>query len=55
MSLTGLLSAAFAWLTATYIGVYAGFVYFLLPISMPPMAIRYAKKARAVEQLSLKP
>lgn len=46
---TGALSAMFAWITPAGIGVYAGFIYFILPISMPILAIRYDRRVRALQ------
>ncbi len=44
-----LLSASFALFLSPRIGVYAGFLYFLLPILMPWLAIRFEKKAEALK------
>jgi len=49
MSATAILSAFFAIVMPIKIGVYAGFVYTILPVVMPTIAIQYGKK---VENLS---
>ena len=48
MTLTGLASAAFAWFLPTPVAVFAGFVYPTLCITMPIVATRYERKARAI-------
>ncbi len=48
LALTGLVSALWAGLTPPWLGVWAGFVYMTLPVTMPLMAIR---QRRAVERL----
>ena len=44
---TGLTSAAFAWLMPSRVGIYAGFIYFSVGLTMPLVAIRYDKKCRS--------
>jgi uncharacterized membrane protein len=44
----GILSALFAWLVPGHFKVFAGFVYFVLPVAMPWVAIRYQKRAEAL-------
>lgn len=46
---TGILSALFAWLMPGDGRVFAGFVYFILPVTMPWLAIRYQKRAEALD------
>lgn len=43
MGTTALLSAIFALIMPIHIGVFAGFVYSLLPIAMPAVSIHYSK------------
>ena len=45
---TGLLSALFAWLMPPQVGIFAGFVYMLLPVLMPVIGIYYSKKVQAL-------
>ncbi len=47
---TGLASAAFAGLLPANIGIWAGFIYCTLPVMMPWLATRYARR---VEELRL--
>ncbi len=49
MAATGLASAAFAGLTPPGVGVWAGFVYCSLPVTMTLLANRYAKKAAEID------
>lgn len=42
-------SALFAWLVPGHFKVFAGFVHFLLPVAMPWVAIRYQKRAEALQ------
>ncbi len=49
MAATGLASAAFAAVTPAGVGVWAGFVYSSLPVTMPLLARRYAKKAAEID------
>ena len=44
MSVTGVLSALFALVAPGNLKIYAGFVYFILPVAMPWIAIRYQKR-----------
>ncbi len=44
LSVSGLLSACFAWLMPPQIAVFAGFIYMALPILMPINAAKYYKK-----------
>ena len=46
---TGLASAAFAGLLPIQLGIWAGFVYCTLPVTMPRVAIRYARKLQEVK------
>ncbi len=46
--LVGLLSALFALVMPIRVGVYAGFIYFLLPFLMPALAIHYGKRVDAL-------
>ena len=46
---SGLISAVFAWIMPTSIGIFAGFVYMLLPIVMPFVGIYYSKKLKHAE------
>lgn len=50
-SLVALLSAAFALLLYSSVGVYGGLFYLLLPIVMPFVAIHFRKKVREVATL----
>jgi len=45
---TGVVSALFAWLMPPGVAVWAGFVYMTLPITMPLLAVRYARKVDAI-------
>jgi hypothetical protein len=47
-SSVGLLSALFAWLLPERIGVYGGFVYFLLPATVPFVGIHFGRRIRAL-------
>ena len=49
MSITGVMSAVFALLAPGKLAVYAGFVYFVLPVAEPWLAISYQKKAEALQ------
>ncbi len=51
LAISGLVSAGFAWMMPPNIGIYAGFVYVSLPISMPIVAIYYSKKAQRLESV----
>ena len=44
LSLTALLSTLFALSMPTNLAVYAGFIYFVLPVAMPIIAVNYQKK-----------
>ena len=44
LSLTALLSTLFALAMPTRLAVYAGFIYFILPVAMPIIAANYQKK-----------
>jgi uncharacterized membrane protein len=44
LSITGLISALFAWIMPSKIAVFAGFVYTTLPLSMPLVSIHFHKK-----------
>ena len=44
LSLTALLSTLFALAMPTRLAVYAGFIYFILPVAMPIIAVNYQKK-----------
>lgn len=46
---TGLMSACFAWLMPASIGIFAGFVYVLLPVFMPMVGYYYAKKTENLD------
>ena len=46
---TGLTSAAFAGLLPPALGVWAGFVYCTLPVTMTRIAIRYDKRVKALQ------
>jgi hypothetical protein len=41
-------SALFAWLVPPALGVWAGFIYMTLPISMSVAGIHYGRKVRAL-------
>jgi uncharacterized membrane protein len=45
---TGMTSALFAWLVPPALGVWAGFIYMTLPISMSVAGIHYGRKVRAL-------
>lgn len=45
-SLVGTVSALWALLLPSWLGVHAGFIYFLLPIAMPICAVLYGKRAK---------
>ncbi len=49
LALTGLASAIFAWLTPLSLGVFAGFMYMTLPVSMSMLGARYSKKLKTFE------
>jgi uncharacterized membrane protein len=49
-SVFGMLSAAFAGLMPATIGVYAGFVYFGLGITIPWISIHYERKIRSLKE-----
>jgi uncharacterized membrane protein len=49
LAATGILSALFALIMPPAVGIWAGFAYMTLPITMPILAVRFQ---RAVEQLS---
>ncbi len=49
MSITGVMSAVFALLAPGKLAVYAGFVYFVLPVAEPWLAISYQKKVEALQ------
>ena len=49
-SLTALASAIFAAVMPADIGRFAGFVYLILPIAMPAVAIRYEKQAKKIKE-----
>jgi uncharacterized membrane protein len=42
---TGLVSALVAGLLPTRLGIWAGFVYMILPVTMPLLALRYGRRA----------
>jgi uncharacterized membrane protein len=48
MAATGLASALAAGLLPSHLGIWAGFFYATLPITMPIVAIRYAKRAESI-------
>jgi len=48
MSTTGFVSALFAILMPTKIGVFAGFIYMTLPITMPVVSSKYMKKVKDI-------
>lgn len=50
MAATGLLSALFAALTPTHLGVWAGFAYLLLPLVMPIIAIHFSRRVEALQR-----
>lgn len=43
---TGLISAGFAWIMPDSIGIYAGFVYMILPVFMPLVGYHYSKSIK---------
>lgn len=45
---TGMTSALFAWLVPPALGVWAGFIYMTLPITMSVAGIRYGRKVQAL-------
>jgi uncharacterized membrane protein len=45
---TGMTSALFAWLVPPALGVWAGFIYMTLPISMSVAGIHYGRKVQAL-------
>lgn len=47
---TALASAAFAGLLPTRLGIWAGFAYVTLPITMPWLAVRYERKVRLLRR-----
>lgn len=49
LSLTGLISACFAWLMPSGIDSFAGFIYMTLPFSMPITARRYLKELNKIK------
>jgi len=51
LAVTGLVSAGFAWIMPPNIGVFAGFVYIIIPLSVPIISIRYAKKAQRLDSV----
>lgn len=48
LALTGLVSALWAGLLPPWLGVWAGFVYCTLPLSMPALAVGYSRRAEAL-------
>ena len=46
LSITGLISALFAWIMPSNIAVFAGFVYMSLPLSMPLVSVHFHKKLK---------
>jgi len=48
-AITGLTSACFAWVMPPRIAVFAGFVYMTFPITMPAVAIYFAKKVDRIQ------
>jgi hypothetical protein len=46
---TGVVSALWAVVLPAEIGMFAGFWYMTLPLTMPLMAVRYEKKAEALK------
>ena len=49
---TGLFSASFAWLLPTQIGLFAPFLYFILPVAIPICATYYSNQAKQLELTS---
>ncbi len=49
---TGIVSAVCAWTLPPQIGVYAGFLYMILPVAMPLLAARYNRKVRKLQDES---
>ncbi len=49
LTITGMSSALFALLLPPQIGIFAGFIYFNLPISMNLVAFIYKKKIRKLK------
>ena len=49
MAITGAISVIFAWLMPTRIGIWTGFIYSSLCLTMPAIAIYYAKKIEKVK------
>jgi uncharacterized membrane protein len=50
LSLTGFLSAMFAWLMPVRIGIFAGFIYFNLPVSMNLAAFRLMQNVKKTQE-----
>lgn len=48
LSSTGFISALFAFLMPANVGVFAGFIYMTLPITMPLVSSRYMKKINTI-------
>ncbi len=46
---TGVVSAVWAAVMPAWLGIFAGFIYMTLPVTMPVLAIRYARRAEALE------
>lgn len=46
---TAVASALFAGLLPTIVGIWAGFVYMTLPVTMPITAVRYARRVEALK------
>jgi len=50
MALTGLASALLAWLAPPWVGIWAGFVYSTLPVSMPLVSAAYDRRVRRLDE-----
>lgn len=49
LGLTATGSAVFAWIMPYRIGVWSGFIYMILPVIMPIIAVRYAKEVEKLK------
>jgi hypothetical protein len=46
---TGLISALSAWLLPAQVGMFAPFIYFILPLAIPICAKYYSKQAKQLD------
>lgn len=52
LAVTGVTSAVWALALPPQVGIYAGFLYMTLPVTMPLLAMRYAKRVEAMQDES---